>query len=382
VSEPRIAIVSPGVGLVQRGYERLFSDLFQLMRDEFHITLLKGAGLRTADEKVPLFFHRNSTIVRALPVHKLFHRTPYHSECMMFALGMLRYLRGRQFDVVHAIDPPLIRVLYRLRARLGLSFTLLHTEAAGTAPSDYPPADHTQQCAPYWMEKAIAYGYVPQAMTMIPLGHYPERFETPLDKVALRRSFGIPQDKFVILSVAAINRRGKRTDYLIDEVAGLNGDWLLMLDGSLDHGDPDLPAYARRKLGDRVRISQIASERVGELYKLADVMVHAATFEPFGLALIEAASTGLPLITHNGEHFRWLIPNPACWIDAQQPGTLRQKLQLVMRDPAALAAMRSAHLTRERFSWRALKSEYGALYRRVAALPRHGVAEADCRRVA
>lgn len=382
VSSPRIAIVSPGVGRVQRGFERLFSDMFELMRDEFDVTLLKGGGPRRPDELVPLFIHRNSPIMRILPVHKLIGRTTYHTECLLFALGMLPWLRAGRFDIVNTIDPPLTRLLYRMRARLGLSFTLLYTEATGMAPSDYPPADHTHYISPTGWENSQAFGYNPEAMTLVPCGFYPERFATPLDKATLRRAYGIPADKFVVLSIAAINRGQKRTDYLVDEMAKLDGNWLLMLDGSLDHGDPELIGYARRKLGDRVRISQVASDKVCELYKLADVMAHVSMFESFGIAIIEAASTGMPVITHDGPHFRWLLPNPGSWIDASRPGALTTRLQVAMRDPAALDAMRVAPAMRDRFDWQRLKPDYAAMYRRVAALPRHGVAEADCRRIA
>jgi len=381
LSGPRIAIASPGIGRVQRGFERMFTDLFHLMRDEFDITLFKGGGARKPAEKRPLFLHRNGLIVRSLPVHKLFGRTPYHSECMMFALGMLPYLRGGRFDVVHTIDAPLTRLLYRLRARLGLRFTLLYTEGAGMPPSDYPPADHTQQFARSLMDRALAYGYDSEKMTFLPCGTDPERFEMTLDKAALRRAHGIPDETFVILSVAALNRGQKRTDYLIDEVARLEGNWMLLLDGSLDHGERDLVAYARQKLGERVRVSHVKSEKVGELYKLADVMAHVAMSESFGIAIVEAAVSGLPVITHDGPHFRWLLPNPACWIDASAPGALTAKLRVVMRDSAALDAMRSRDSMRERFSWRNLKEGYADLYRHTATLPRQGVAEADCRRI-
>ena len=382
-AQPRIAIASPGVGLVQRGYERLFTDLFHLMRDEFSITLLKGGGPRLPDERMVPFLHRNSAVLRSLPVHKLFGRTPYHSECLMFALGMLPHLRGGRFDVVHTIDPPLTRLLFRLRARLGLRFTLLYTDGAGMAPSDYPPADHTQQIAQFAMDQALAYGYSAETMTMLPCGFHPERFQTGRDRAALRREYGIAPGTFVILSVAAINRGQKRTDYLVDEVAQLQGDWLLLLDGSLDHGDPELADYARARLGDGVRISQVPSAKVGELYKLADVMAHAATFESFGLAIVEAAASGLPVITHDGPHFRWLLPNPACWIDARQPGAMAGKLRAAMANPSLLDRMReSAGPMRQRFDWRNLKPGYAALYRHAAALPRHGAPEAACRQAA
>ncbi|MGE4321811.1 MAG: glycosyltransferase family 4 protein, partial [Sphingobium sp.] len=178
---------------------------------------------------------------------------------------------------------------------------------------------------------------------------------------------GIAPDRFVILSVAALNRGHKRTHHLIDEVARMTGDPLLWLDGSLDHGDPDLPAYARARLGERVRVTHVPTAQVGELFALADVMPHAATFEAFGLALVEAAAAGLPVITHDAPHFRWLLPNPACWIDMTVPGALAA----VLAEMAADAAERQRRIMRDHargtFDWAVLRPAYAALYRSLAA---------------
>jgi glycosyltransferase involved in cell wall biosynthesis len=376
---PRIAIACPGIGLVQRGFERFFLDLFHLMGDEFASTLFKGGGAPRRNEKVLRFADRNGRLVRLLPVHRIFGRTPYHSECMTFALALLPHLRDGAFDIVHTIDPPLTRLLYRMRARFGLSFTLLYTEGTAMPPSDYPPADHTQQIAKVTLDEALAFGHPPEGMTLLPCGFYPERFPAA-DRAGLRRQYGVDEDVFVVLAVGAINRTHKHTDHLIDEAAKLGGKSLLWLDGSLDHGEPDLISYARQRLGDRVRISQVASERVGDLYHLADVMVHAATLEAFGLAIVEAAACGLPVITHHAPHFQWLLPNAQCWVDMTRPGELAARLAALAAEPERRAALDCSAVIRQRFSWHALRPQYADLYRHVAALAPDYIGAADQRK--
>ncbi|WP_311268069.1 glycosyltransferase family 4 protein [Sphingobium sp. WCS2017Hpa-17] len=360
---PRIAIACPGVGLVQRGFERLFLDLFDEMRGDFPMTLFKGGGEVRAGEVVLPFLRRGGTAIRYLPLHRLMGRTPMHAECLTFALALLPHLIGGRYDVVHVIDPPLARLLFHLRRVLHLRFGLLYTEGTAMPPRDYPPCDRLHQISAATFADAVAQGHDPAHMALVPCGYRPDRFVASADRATLRAHHGIAPDRFVILSVAALNRGHKRTHHLVDEVAQMPGDPLLWLDGSLDHGDPDLPAYARAKLGDRVRVTHVPSAQVADLFALADVMPHAATFEAFGLAIVEAAAAGLPVILHDAPHFRWLLPNSACWIDMTAPGALATLLTRIAADPAERHRRQMQDHARATYDWAALRPAYADLYR-------------------
>jgi glycosyltransferase involved in cell wall biosynthesis len=354
------------VGLVQRGFERMFADLFRVVAPELEVTAFKGGGPSSGRERVLRFAARNGVIPRILPVHKLVRLTPYYTECATFALALLPHLVRDGFDVVHVVDLPLARVLFHLRNLLGLKFRLLYTEGASAEPRYYPPADHMHQVSLAAYEDALRYGIPESYQTVIPCGVDTARFVVARSREELRAEHRVPPDAYVILSVAAINRYHKRVDYLIEEAARLPGDVLLWLDGSLDHGDPDLVGVAKRRLGDRCRVTHVPSDRVAELYGLADVMVLGSLYEAFGLAIVEAASTGLRVITHDSPHFRWLFPDPEDHVDMSRPGALAGRLaELRYRrsSPGRAAAMRS------RFDWEILKGQYAELYRRVAAMP-------------
>jgi 1,2-diacylglycerol 3-alpha-glucosyltransferase len=361
----RVALACPGVGLVQRGFERMFLDLFDLVKDDLDITLYKGGGAQNEKEKTLVFLNRNGWVARHLPLHKLVGRTAIHLECLTFAIALLFALRNQEIDVVHCLDPPLAKLLVRLRGLFGLKFRLLYTEGCAMPPSDYPPSDHIQQVSAVTLEEARQYGIADHRMTMLPVGFYPERFEVSASKQDLRKRHNISESTFVIVCVAAINRNHKRIDHLVNELVNVDGDYLFWLDGSQDQGEPQLPAWVKGKLGSRCRITHVPSAQVGELFKVADVLVNASLFESFGLAIVEGASTGVPVITHNGEHFRWLLPENKFRVDMNEPGALTRMLRRLMK-------MQDKPVedcdTVRRYSWHSLKQEYLALYRKVAGL--------------
>lgn len=369
MSAPSIALACPGVGRVQRGFERLFRDLQDTISTRRPTVLYKGGGPRSASEKVPFFLPRGGRFLRILPIHKLVGRTAMHAEGATFGLSLMKDLKAGKVDLLHTIDPPLTRFLFNLRRKFNLPFHLLYTEGTAMPPGDYPPADFIHQMSLQTLEEAREFGYRADRMRLLPLGIHSERFQTSLAKDELRRMHGIPRDAFVICCVAALNRYHKRTDYVIDEISKLGDRVFLWLDGSLDHGDPDLPDYAHRVLGDRVKISRLDSDKVGHIYGAADLKVLGSSFEAFGLVIPEAMATGTPILVHDTPHFEWLVPHQACRIDMTRQGALAERIAELIADPDELKKLSHAAEAHSRFDWENLRDDYLDLYDHVLSLP-------------
>jgi glycosyltransferase involved in cell wall biosynthesis len=373
----RVAMACPGVGLVQRGFERMFQDLFDLLKDDIDVTLFKGGGQESKNERKLLFATRNGRFLKWFPIHKLLGRTEYHVECLTFALSLLLAMRGQGFQIVHCTDPPLTRILYKLRKMFNLNFRILYSEACAMPASDYPPSDHMQQISQITHNEAIDYNIPAEFMTLIPLGFNPDIFTVTSSREDLRKKYDIGDGTFVVLCLAAINRYHKRTDYLIDEFSELKGDILLWIDGSMDQGDLDLLTYAQEKLGDRCRITHLPSKYVGELFAVADLMVHTATYEAFGLALIEGAATGVPLLTHNAPHFLWLMDNEPAALDMNVEGNLAARVRDLVDHPEKLSELSNGEEICRKYNWLELKEDYLAMYAKTASLPDSQIGIAD-----
>lgn len=365
---PRVALVSIGIGRVQRGFERMFTDLFGVLRDNLDVTLFKGGGTPSAHEKVPPFLRTATAIARALPLGGHAGGATYKGDCVAFGLTLLpELLRGR-FDVIHCVDPPLAIVLGYLQRVCRFRGRLLFTEGCRMPPQYYPRVAHIHHVGLVAFQQAVAMGIPESHMTVIPIGVHTERFAKTVGRRELRRKHEISDGTFVILVVSNVERVFKRVDYIIEEVSRLEGDILLWIDGHPD--DPTLPEFARQKLGPRCRITYVPSSEVADLYHLADVMVHANLDEAFGIAVAEALSSGIMVLTHNSPHFEWLVQDPDCLVDMSAPGNLTARLRELTargegfcgRSPAR------AESARQRLDWRCLTPAYVEMYRKVAGL--------------
>lgn len=365
---PKVALATIGLGRTQRGYERYFADLYGVLRDRLDITLYGSHGRnRDIRRRIPLLLPLTTAVARALPVGSIAgeYRT-YKHDCLAFGISMLPDLLHRRYAVVHVIDRPLAIVLGRLRALFGYPGRLLLTNGSCIPPSHYPNVDHVHHVAEPLFLDALAMGVPESHLTLVPCGIDAQRFAGKLSRSELREKHGIGQETFVVLAVTAVKRAHKRVDHIIEEVSRLEGNILLWIDGNPE--DPVIPALARDKLGARCRITHVPSSMVGELYNLADVMVHAALFEAFGLAIVEALSTGLMVLMHDSPHYYYLSEDRECLVDMAKPGCLADRLQDLMRNGSSChrrCTQRAARVC-QRLDWSALVPAYIEMYRKVA----------------
>jgi glycosyltransferase involved in cell wall biosynthesis len=365
-SMPRVALISVGLGRVQRGFERWCGDLYGVLRGELDCTLYRSAGAAGRGERVPPFLGSSNAVFRRLPLSRG-EKSEYKRDCAAFGFSLLPELLFRRFDVIHCVDPPMAQVLRRIQTSLSLPGRILFTEGSSLTGTDLPRVDHLHLVSQVAYDQVLAYGIPRSNLTLVPSGVHTGRFAASTAPGELRRKYGVSENTFVVLAVSALRRAHKRVDHIIDEVAKLEGDVLLWLDGHVE--DADLPEVAARKLGSRCRVTHVPSNRVADLYGMADVMVQASLNEAFGLSVVEALSSGVMVLAHQSPHFEWLVGDGDCLIDMSQPGRLSERLRLLAANRAILCRRSSERSTRarDRFDWAGLAPEYLKMYATVAA---------------
>ena len=85
------------------------------------------------------------------------------------------------------------------------------------------------------------------------------------------------------------------------------------------------------------------------------------------MAVVEAMSCGLPVVVHDSEHFRWLAGNSGNFVDMSKPGTLTQRLKMLVAERGRTRPSDAAE-TIARFAWPNLIPQYLELYQRAVGL--------------
>ena len=116
------------------------------------------------------------------------------------------------------------------------------------------------------------------------------------DKNTLKMQLGIPRDKRVLLGVGAITRK-KNWIRVLEIMMSLDEDIIFVLVGSGDQLSEIKSRTELLKLAGRVII---AGEKSGlllsEYYKATDIFILPSLYDQFGFVVVEALSSGLPVI--------------------------------------------------------------------------------------
>jgi glycosyltransferase involved in cell wall biosynthesis len=116
-------------------------------------------------------------------------------------------------------------------------------------------------------------------------------------------------------------------------------------------------------------LGQLDADKLAALLAQRPVFVSAATFEPFGLAVLEGASAGCALVLSDIATFRELWDGAAVFADPRDPASFAAAIAAVMADPAERSALASAAASRSaRFTRSAAATAMSAIYGELAGL--------------
>ncbi|MES2462900.1 MAG: glycosyltransferase family 4 protein [Armatimonadota bacterium] len=361
----KVFLICSGLGHVRRGFESFFEQCFAELADEpsLRVTLFRGAGVssRRNDRvlSVPL---RESVTARR--IGRVLRCNPNESEQTLFAARLVPYLLREKPDVVYFSQDRIGELLAAIRRRTGLRYRLLFRNGSPHHPP-FPLWDVVQQLSPVHYDAAIEWGESPQKHRILPNAIAVDQAIPVRDsdqKMAIRRRLGLPTEKPILLSVAAINASQKRIDYVIREAASLPEEQrpFLLLLGQRDVETPSIEALAQSLLrSDDYAIETALPEAVPDYYQAADVFTLASHREGFGRAYAEALSYGLPCLADDNALTRYVFGGHGFLGDLSQSGVLAEMIRGALHRVEDADMVRKRHqYVHETFSWAALRESY------------------------
>jgi glycosyltransferase involved in cell wall biosynthesis len=359
----RVLLPASGLGVVMRGFETFAIECHAALRRDprVHATLVRARGKAGEGERRAPTVPRDSRLARALGA--LARRDGYFAEQMGHALTLLPVIARERPQVVFFSDWALGGALGRLRALTRAGYRLLLCNGApGPPPYDWT-IDHVQQLTPAYYDMAMEAGEPPSRHTLLPLGVALEpELELPAEdeRAALRTRLGLPLDRELLLSVAALNVWHKRLDYVIREVAELDPRPHLVMLGQREDETPAVLELASSLLGTGDFTARTAEPgTVRDYYRCADMFVLGSLHEASGRVLLEALGQGLPTLCHDSETTRFVTGPHGLRADFARPGGLKELVEALRADPLSEARRLAQHrLAYEKFGWDSLLPRY------------------------
>jgi glycosyltransferase involved in cell wall biosynthesis len=195
----------------------------------------------------------------------------------------------------------------------------------------------------------------------------------PLDRGAamhrVREQFG--QERPFVLFVSTIEPR-KNVPTLLKAFRRLLDDYRPEVDLVLagEKGwlfDEVFRLVQELSLDGRVRfLGRVATEDLIALYNAAQLLVHPALYEGFGLPPLEAMACGTPVVVSNTSSLPEVVGDAALLVDPEEPDEMTVAIWRLLSDDAVRQQMRDKGLKRAGlFSWRRAAQETLGIYRRL-----------------
>ncbi|MCU0790847.1 MAG: glycosyltransferase, partial [Nitratireductor sp.] len=175
---------------------------------------------------------------------------------------------------------------------------------------------------------------------------------------ALHRCYGVlPHLKVAHNGISAFLSAGRREDFVfaagrfwdeakngsVIDAAARAVRWPVLLAGSCQDPEGSRVRFAHaRTLGELPHCEVVA------LARRAGIVVSASRYEPFGLAALEGARSGVPLVLSDIPTYRELWRGAALFFDPQDPGALAGCLNRLAGDPVLRSEMGLLALARSR----------------------------------
>lgn len=357
--KPKVIFACTGLGHVNRGAESHIRECFEVLKgnEKFEIVLLKGAGPSDRCEKRIFCFKRSDKI--NLWISKVFKLGNVQCEHISFFICSIPQILFLNPKLIYTPNYNLARYYYHFRNLFQLNFKIVLIQT-GIEMNAIDKLDFVHQLLYENKKKLIASGFKDENQFVVPHGFYSENYVKHDNIINLKEKFGLPSDKFIILSVGIINKSEKRFDYLITEIAKCNNKNLFLFGvGDFDNESKEIIDLANKSLGvENFKFMSSKFNEMPEIYKCADLVCQPSLREGFGKVYVESLLSERPLICHDFAVTREVLGNHAIFKDLSKDGELVMLLENVEKIILDVNPRSRRFFAIAKYEWVKLREKY------------------------
>lgn len=357
----RVLLACSGLEHAHRGYESFARECFEALRDDprLDLHLVKGSGPDGDREHSVPTLKRDARLARLLG--RLWGGRGLVVEQLAFGLSLQPDILRSKPDVIYLSEWYTGVALNALRRFNRQQYALVLSNGS-MAAEGFEHLDRVHQHTAPALEYVLARGADPARHILLPVAFdIPAAVPTDDERLALRKQLGLPTDRTIVISVAALNRWHKRLDYVIAEVARLPEPRpFLLLVGQPEPETDELRALARELLGEKGHgFRTVPRSEVDALLRASDFFVLGSLAEGLPRALVEAMAHGLRCLAHDYSVAHYALGEHGLLADFTQPGALAGVLLAHMSEGSdPVGAEERRRFVYENFSWDRLAPRY------------------------
>jgi glycosyltransferase involved in cell wall biosynthesis len=193
---------------------------------------------------------------------------------------------------------------------------------------------------------------------------------SPEERLQRRREFGLPEDKLVILVIGSPILRKGWLD-LFDALRQIKPNVPDFVIGGVYPGHQELnieEEVAKRGLSDNfINIAEIAPQHINRVYNAADIFCLPSHWEGIANCVVEAMSSGLPVVTTDvcGHPEVLCVLGTGILVPAKSPEILAAQLQSLLKDEQLRKQMGSSARKFITTEWGSFTDNAAHLYARL-----------------
>lgn len=171
----------------------------------------------------------------------------------------------------------------------------------------------------------------------------------------------------IILHVGAIQTR-KNITRLVEAFERLDPGWKLVLAGSGGYGSAQILERIERSpvRGSIQVLGYVSEERLRQLYGCAGIFAFPSLDEGFGMPVLEAMSSGVPVLTSNRSALPEVAGDAALLVDPENTDAIAGALARMVGNESLRNELAERGFHRARmFTWQAAVEKTWAVYRRL-----------------